>query len=219
MDGDVSGQKKFIAPIEKKKGDFWKKIMVAIPIIILIGGAFAMWNLSDKEDKKPENLIKVGNYDFYEMDEGLFATAITFGGKQIPVFFRLDPRDAGNITLDGAVVNQILESNNKFYITFNPNDEDISKLVVAAGEIARILSLYGIPIVTSYTEDSNPINQDIPLKTCNDVSENIDVILISTGGDTGITTKQGCVVINGETADDTILAADKLGMNLIGIQL
>ena len=216
---DVSGKKEFIKPIEpeKKKLSFWKKLAVILPVAMLVGVVIAMWNPLEKP-AEAENLIQVGSYDFYEMEEGLFATPLTYGGKKIPVYFRLDPREAGNISLEDQSIQQIVNSK-KIYLTFNPNHQDIAKIIVAAGEVARILSLYNIETITAYTEDSNPVNPDIPLKTCEDVSEDIGIVYVDTGNNTEVIVDQGCVIVNGKTADDTILAADKLGMNLIGIKL
>ena len=216
---DVREQKDFIKPIEpeKKKLSFWKKMAVLIPVVFLVTWVFAMWNPLEKP-AEAENLIQVGSYDFYEMEEGLFATPFTYGGKKIPVYFRLDPREAGNISLEDQAVQQIINSK-KIYLTFNPNHPDIAKIIVAAGEVARIISLYGIEVITAYTEDSSPVNLNIPLKTCEDVSEEIGIVYINTGEATEVIVDMGCVVVNGKTADETIMAADKLGMNLIGIRL
>jgi hypothetical protein len=42
---------------------------------------------------------------------------------------------------------------------------------------------------------------------------------VNNSTETGIKTVDGCVYVTGTTADELILAADKLGYNLIGIKI
>lgn len=92
-------------------------------------------------------------------------------------------------------------------------------MAVAGAEISRITGLYGITTVSAYTKDSEPVNPNIPIRTCADVKEGTGVIILEPNATTGINLKDGCVLVSGATADDLILAADKLGMNLLGIKV
>ncbi len=201
---------------EKSKTGFWIKVFTFIIIATMSFSVLAMWQFGDKEEEQ-ENTIQISGYTFYDLGDGTFGTYATLGGQKVPIQFRLDPRNATSIPIEEQAVKQIFTAQ-KIYITFNPNQKELSKIAVAAVEISRIIGLYGIPVVAAYTEDSNPINPDIPIRTCDDVSETTTIIYLGIG-ETKINTFEGCVLVTGENTDDLILAADKLGMHLLGIKI
>ena len=206
-------------PKPKKKISFWKKVLALIPILFISTWALAMWNPSDTTQSQSSNLIKISGYDFYQLTDGTFGTYITATDKKIPIAFRLDPRNASSINLDDGVVQKVLTSA-KIYLTLDPNQSDLGKFAVAAAEISRITGLYSLQTVAAYTKDSNPISPNVPLRTCQDATNQTAVILLETAEkDTGIYLDRNCIRVQGKTPDDIILAADKLGMNLLGIKL
>ncbi|MEK6807444.1 MAG: hypothetical protein AABX75_00280 [Nanoarchaeota archaeon] len=218
----------FIQPLptsgEKKKSKTWVKLLVGAIVLFMVTWVIAIAfqdNGGSGEEKKPKNYIQVGNYEFYVLDDNTFGTFLTAGDNKIPIAFRLDPRQARNITIDSSVVAKILKAS-KVYIAFNPNEPRLNpaKFAVASAEISRIMGIYNIPIVAAYTEDSNPINPSVPIKTCKDVS-NSTVILVLTAQSmsNAITSEGGCITVAGKNSDDLILTADKLGMHLVGIKL
>ena len=206
-----------IKPKEKKKISWWKKVLVIIPIIFLATWALAMWN--PLEEKRPDNVFDISGYTFFELDDGTYGTYILAGEQKIPVAFRLDPRNASEIHIDEGVVNRILTST-KVYITFNPNQEGLSQFALAGAEVSRITGLYKIITVGAYTEDANPIDPNIPLRTCDDVSNTTAVIVMELSDKEGIyLDDQNCVHLTAEEPDRLVLVADKLGMELLGINL
>jgi len=210
-----------IAPIKpkKKRIPWWKKAMVIIPIIFLSTWALAMWNPLEGSEERPENVFDISGYTFFELDDGTYGTYVMANDNKIPVAFRLDPRNASEIYLEQEVIQPILNSA-KVYITFNPNQENLAKIAVASAEIARITGLYGINTVGAYTEDSDPVNPNVPLKTCNDANNQTSIIIMEITDSTGVSLgENNCIHVKGETADDLILAADKLGFNLLGIKV
>lgn len=206
-----------IKPKKKKKINWWKKLMVIIPILFLSTWALSMWN--PLEHKQPEGVFEVSGYTFYELPDNTYGTYVVANGQKIPVAFRLDPRNASEFYIQDGVVNEILKTG-KTYITFNPNQEDLGKFAVASAEIARITGLYGINTVGAYTEDSEPVNPNIPLRTCDDVSNTTSVILMQISNETGIyLDNNNCVHVNAENPDELILVADKLGFHLLGLNV
>ncbi len=201
---------------EKRKASFWVKVFSFIIIATMTFSVLAIFE-SGEEDEPQENVIQLGGYTFYDIGDGTFGTYVTLGQQKIPILFRLDPRNATAIPIAEQAVKQIFTAQ-KVYITFNPNQKNLSKIAVAAVEISRILALYGIPVTAAYTEDANPVNPDVPIKTCNDVSDTVTVLYLGIGK-TEIDTYGGCVLVTGETTDELILAADKLGMHLLGINI
>ncbi|MEK6923109.1 MAG: hypothetical protein AABW84_00210 [Nanoarchaeota archaeon] len=197
-----------------------KQIIVWFTVLILVGstiGFFGISYLTGAATGLPNNAFRVGDYVFYSLEDSTFGTLIKHGGKDIPILFRLDPRYAEGIPLEQPAIQRILGSQ-KIYLVLDPNAEEIAKYVVAATEIARITALYGIETITAYTRDSNPVQQNIPIKDCDAVDATTGVIRFQLGT-TGITVENGCVLIAGDTPDELILAADKLGYNLVGIAI
>lgn len=203
----------------EKRRNLFKKIICIVTFILMVGWAF-IYFIPSSDEQQNENLISVGGYNFYIQPDGVFYTYINIGNSKIPVGFRLDPRNASSISIDSTAVQQVLTAK-KLYIAFNPNTEETAKMAVAVAEISRILGLYNIETVGAYLHDSNPPNPNVPIRTCDDVSSTVTVLELGVDAvaDTGIQNDKGCIKITGKTADDLISAADKLGMNLIGIKL
>jgi hypothetical protein len=204
----------------KKKIPFWSKIFAIIVAFSMVGWVLATY--LDKEDHNNMGnvtLLNVTGYSIYALPDGTFGTFIKGqNGKEIPIAFRLDPRNASAIPLDDSAVNQILTSK-KIYVVVDPDEKELAKLSVAAFEISRIPPLYGVEVVGAYSKDSNPPNPNVPIRTCNDVTETNGVIYLQVGNVTEIKVVNGCVHIVGANADELILAADKLGYNLVGIKI
>ncbi len=203
----------------KKKMSIWAKVFAVVVIISMTGWVFAAYieNPDNEDKKKNPNLIEISGYSFYDLQDGTYGTFINAGGKdEIPIAFRMDPRNASNISIDNTSVTQLLSAK-KVYVVVSPNNTELAKIAVAAAEISRILPLYNITTVGAYTEDSNPPNPNIPIRTCNDTSATTGIVYLSIGNKTGIETIDGCVHVTGINADELILAADKLGYNLVGI--
>jgi hypothetical protein len=205
-----------------------KLLMVLFAIFLVSGfaGAYILGNPNPDNNNNNQNNnkygtpIEISGYAFYQLADGTFVTEYETGGGKIPIQFRLDPRAASNMTLDDTSVSAILNSN-KIYMTSSPNQPDLGKFAVASAEISRILSLYGLETIAAFTEDSDPPSPSVPLRTCDDasLSTKTAVIYLALGNTTGIANYGNCITVTGKTADDLILAADKLGYNLIGIKL
>ena len=205
-----------------KKKKLWIKLFV-IGVIVIFGGSaigFGYGNFISPTQKEDKNAIQVSGYTFFALDRtpATYATLVTLGGKQIPIEFRLDPRQAKDIPIADSAI-ESLATATKTYIVFDPNQPDLGYFGVASAEISRILSLYNIETVGAFSRDSNPINPSVPLKTCNDASKTTTVITLSLANYTAINYDNNCVRISGKTTNDLILAADKLGMHLLGIRL
>lgn len=206
---------------KKPKISFYKKALGAFTVIMLFSWMLAAWDPTEVEDSYtgiPEEQIKVNSYDFWILEDETFGAFIYKDNLRIPIAFRLDPREAEDISIDEQAVTEILSAK-KIYMTFNPNEGELSKIAVASAELSRILAVFNIPVMGAYTEDTNPINPAVPLKTCDDATDEVKIILLEIDKDTSITTKDNCIHISGETEDDLILSADKLGYNLVGFKI
>ncbi len=198
-----------------------KHLMVVFTIIVMSGSVLGIWVFSDDSQQElAPGGFDVSGYSFYEVPDGTFGAFLpTSTGELWPIKFRLDPREAGDITIGEGVTDKVYSAS-KTYISYNPNQEELSKVVVAAIEISRIIPLItGLTITEAFTEDSNPINPNVPIKTCADADENTAVIVIEVSNVNEVVLEGDCVVVRGENPDDIILSADKYGMHLVGLRV
>lgn len=209
-------------------------LMVALTTFLMVGSVVAytyLFRSSDTTSTAPpgteqwEKPFQISGYTFYDIGDDTFGTLLSTSTGQVwPIRFRLDPRDADFIDVDENVTEQLYKSN-KIYLAYNPNEEDISKVVVAAIEVSRVIPLVtGLSVIEAFTEDTDPINPDFPIRTCADAGESDKrvtsvIVLEIADGKNEIVRDGNCVTIRGDSADNLILAADKFGMHFVGLTI
>lgn len=218
----------------KKKNNL-SQTGVIIVAVLLIGSTLAIGLHSLSEDQpdiiEGREKIDVNGYTFYfDPEENTYSIFAKIENNQIlynidlkkattRFAFREDPRILSNIPLNEDVVNIILSSN-KLYLSYNPNDVNISKIAIAGIQIARITgNVFRIPTTEAYTEDAQPVDPNIPLRTCEDATDSSAVIILQITDTTEIISEGRCIIVKGENADELIQSADKLGMNLVGVKI
>ncbi|MGM5481465.1 MAG: hypothetical protein ACQESE_03565 [Nanobdellota archaeon] len=135
------------------------------------------------------------------------------------------PYDLENISYNAEVTTYMMTVPHAGFII--AVDDDGSKPVIAAVNIARILGqrYYGFPVKSAIygTAPANTTNvtADISYKTCDDASELVPVIHVSTNQSEPMVDFQGntthCVLVGGSSGDDVIKSADKLVFHLLRI--
>jgi hypothetical protein len=208
-------------PLRKKKKFNITKLM-SIFIAVIMGGSILgviVYSIGNEETEKelPENAFEYKGYTFAEDRDGLFWAKGIINGREVPVVFKADPRELEDIYINQDAVDKILDAR-KIYISFDPNQQEIYKVGIAKLQIERIINAYGIPVVGAYSEDADPIDPNVPIIECSESLDLAPVIFLGLGEKTEITSGD-CIYIRGETYDDLILAADKLGMYLVGISI
>ncbi len=220
----------FLGPRKKEKS-FGKKLMILFPVIIMVLSvlafslSFTSNNNQDTQEEYPEIIIQSEDksYTFYEIDNGTtYLTGATIAGQEIPVQFNLDPREADSILLDDTAVLRALGAS-KIYMSFSPNSSDLGRIGVAVFQVSRILGMvYNIETVGAYTHDANPIDPNIPIKTCEDATNTIPVMVFEvdeTSKEDKVILENNCIRIIGKDYDGMAYAADKLGMYLLDIRI
>lgn len=208
-------------PIRKKHKFNTTKLM-SIFIAVIMGGSILgiiVYNMEEEnnEEKLPENAFEYEGYLFAEDTDGFFWARGVIKGRETPVVFRADPRELEDISINPNAVDKILNAR-KVYISFSPNQQEIYKIGIAKVQIERLLNAYQIPVVGAYSEDSDPIDPNVPVKNCSDSTDWTPVIMLEISDTTQITSGD-CIYVRGNNHDNLILAADKLGMHLVGISI
>ena len=200
-------------------------IITFFTVFILTSSLFGLYSFKDTEDEfiLPDNVFeynsKLNNGTYYvEEEDNVFIIYLPLSnGQYYKMGYRLDPRLINNYEYPSDVLN-LIQSNNKIYLSTNPNIID-GKINVAILELANSISLAGLDsntkMIESFTEDSNPINPEVPLKSCDSKDFVIEFNIVDRNE--GVFIGDNCIQINAINSDRLINYADAVGYGLVGI--
>jgi len=200
-------------------------IITFFTVFILTSSLFGLYSFKDTEDEfiLPDNVFeynsKLNNGTYYvEEEDNVFIVYLPLSnGQYYKMGYRLDPRLINNYEYPSDVLN-LIQSNNKIYLSTNPNIID-GKINVAILELANSISLAGLDsntkMIESFTEDSNPINPEVPLKSCDSKDFVIEFNIVDRNE--GVFIGDNCIQINAINSDRLINYADAVGYGLVGI--
>lgn len=150
--------------------------------------------------------------------------------KQYNIPLRNNPQDLESIRVSGldtvSWLSPIKESDNydvkadRIYVTFNPNKLAGGDVLIAGGEIVRILGtgqggIFHKQVSAAFTEQLN--GSSVEIKDCQDASSRIGVIRLELGEDNRVYSEGDCVIIEGQTYSDLIKSSDRLLLALLGV--
>jgi len=183
-----------------------KQVIVLVVILILIFAGFLIaFKISKDIKAKGDHFeykdftvyeARLGNVDFYVIP------LVIEGGANVDAFFRSDPREVENITLE--LSKGAFGGISKVWMTTSPDYH--SDAVIAQGEVGRVTAAVAISTSYAMTEEIG----DFPKITCEDATANTRVIDIRRGNKTQVYSDGDCIIVEGETNNDMIRAADKL---------
>ena len=185
------------------------KIIIAIVLILLISLVVKL--NSSKED---QNVFKYNNFNIYQTAPAVYNIEIFLENDQNPhyISIRYDPRDLENIEVEENLKERILRD--ELFITLDKNLT--SESVVALSELSKIIGnkfLFNIPINSALTYEKD----NIPVKTCSDVTTTTSVIMLKLADQTRVYRKSDCIVVEGKTEEEIVKASTKLILDLLGI--
>jgi hypothetical protein len=131
---------------------------------------------------------------------------------------RFPPDKVEDIFLDYTAVLDILNAESILMTT----DPDLSsKAVIAMIEVGRIIGqrydILNKPVTNGLTSFPSGMQSETPIIECSDASESVPVLYYKIGETTEVYKEGMCIIIQGKTDDEIIMAADKLGYSLMGI--
>lgn len=200
--------------IEKKVGTFI--IIFVILMIIFISILIIRQYLQYKE--------AVFNYNGFDVQKirdkssEFYRIKIFINENKVPSYVNTihDPRKLEEIPLE--IDKKSLLGKKEIFITIDPYANLTSQTTMAALEINKFIDnpfLFNIPVNSAFTKQyKNDPNQTI--KTCNDVTSETGIILLTLGNKTKIY-EEKCIIIQGKTESDIIRAADRLALTLIEV--
>ncbi len=150
--------------------------------------------------------------------------------KQYNIPLRNNPQDLESIRVSGldavSWLSLIKESDNydvkadRVYITFNPTKLIGADVIIAGGEIVRVLGsgqggIYKKQVSAAFTQQLNGSSTQI--KDCQDASSDTGIIRLELGEDNRVYAEGDCVIIEGQTYSDLIRSSDRFLLALLGV--
>lgn len=129
--------------------------------------------------------------------------------------FYNNPRQTEDVLYVPGTKNAVF-GKDRIYITFDP--DMTANHAIAGAQVGRILGqhydLFGFVVESTLTQ--NPPSGKPPI-TCNDVSNQIGVIYMRLGSPTAVFEDAGCIIIQGQTQQELIKAAETFTFVLLEI--
>ena len=178
-----------------------------------------------EEDLDEEDRYTYNGYSFVYYD-GLWYTQIYNSLSQdlydVPLHY--GPKNLTDIIITGDVApffnavqtSTISNTSFRYYLTFNPTDENLGYVALASGELSQnLVTTFNIAPVSACTlEDAQCAS--VPLVTCDSTTE--PVIYIKSGTPTLIYANGNCITIQGEEAE-LVRAVDRFLYKLYNIMI
>lgn len=145
--------------------------------------------------------IKYNGYKFSEVNNGWLAH---IGDDKIILLTNPNELNDYNIEVD---IND-LNSAQKIYLSINPKDN------LFLGSLQNNIFPFLSPKLVTACYEDNEDCANLPLKDCEDVNDNIKIILIKKSENSKFYYKNNCLVIQG-TKEEVIKMIDKLTLELL----
>lgn len=164
------------------------------------------------EKGETENSYIYNGFVFFYQDN-LWNTRWQRDDVEYSIHFHFGPREAQGVPVYGGLKPNLNTS--KFYITFDPEDKNLSMVSLAANELALSLTkVFNVKIEPACTVNKTDACVSRPIITCNNTKE--AVLYLKTESPAMVDIEDNCITIQGE-GYDIVKAADKMLFNLYGI--
>lgn len=202
----------------KPKSKWGAKLMVLFIIFVFVASLFAIYEMgANDEETNSGTVISTGKYNF-TIENNYYATLAMVDGKDYKVGFVSNPSELSNFSIESGVADKLLASK-KVYVIYDPNKLNRDDVQIPYLELDNVLTnVLGKTTVLAYSKDANPVDPEVPLKTCADASDENGVVEI-TFGDPGVTLKDNCMVLSGKDSIELRKLGSKLAMWVVGVEV
>ena len=189
-------EKKAHAKHKKKKKDtilYWSIALVIAVIILFIAA-------SKYYQKQPDYPVVIyNNWEFTRISD-MWWFEWQHNSQVYTIPLRFNPYEAEEVKINGKLNSTAFNSRGYVYITFdlsNESSQDLSMLALASAELTQnIATAIKKTPVAACTNAYNDACDERPVKTCENTDE--PVIFLREGGETLITLKGNCIIIEGK---------------------
>ena len=196
---------------EERKERMFKIIVGSVTAFLMASGILGYVNTSSSGNNMNYHGVK------FSRDANNYYWIAKINGKLMKFYYH--PKELEFMNVSPIIKPRLLSA--KFVlITFNPNqDRDVlSFLDLARFDITNALESRGITVRNGITEPSNQYN--LSIITCNQSSEYVPVIYITTGNKTDIhlnTSYKNCIVGEAESTRQLLAIRDRFLYMIYGI--
>lgn len=187
---------------KKQKSNKTRLFLPIFIALIMITSILGFMHSPDTEQQ-----YKYNGHLFTQTDKGW----VTYVNNR-PLSLAYDPQSLESISIDDISLSE-LNSAQKTYLSTNP--EDNLNQVALYNFQQNIIPLLSTRLVTSCTVDI-PKCSEKPIKTCEDASDDVKVVILESSNQTAVKYKDNCLIIQGKNQNLT-QATDKLTLKLWGI--
>jgi hypothetical protein len=189
--------------------------MLILIIIIILGvilAAIKIFSPKSVDDLIQEIADKGETKDGYVYNGFVFVhqadlwhTRWQTGSNLLSLHFHYGPRDVEYVPIVGALTNATDIS--KFYLTFDPTEENISLIALASSELAlNLVKGMNVDLTAACTNNLSDACKGRPIITCENTNKS--VIFVRTGDISRVVFDKNCIVIEGP-GNDLLKSVDK----------
>jgi len=199
-----------VAEIKEKSDHKNDWIFILIPLIIillLIGGIFAIRYIY--KPKPNVQSVEFNGFVFVNQS-GVWTTQMQMQDHLYDLMFKYNPYDVKDIEITYMPNNfsKLTALHDKMYIVFDPEDENLGYIALAATDISRALTrVYGITPIAACTKNLTTACANVPIQTCNTTGR--PVIYLDNDPTQKIIYTGNCLIIQGEK-DDLLKAVQRV---------
>jgi len=157
-----------------------------------------------------------GQFSFIYQDK-LWYTLLTTadGSRRFSIPFHYGPREVEDILPQGFLNDTRLNEYDSFYITFDPNDEDLAFIGVSIGETDRaFVEAYGKGVISSCIHNDSAACINHPIINCS--STEAPVFYFASEPDTRVLFLNNCIIVTG-SKEELFRATDRMLFSIMGI--
>lgn len=186
----------------------WIYIMIPALIIILLIAAVVAIRFIPHFKPGPQTIEFHGF--LFENKSGIWMTQMQVKDNLYDLMFKYNPYDVEDIYIDYLPNNfsKLTEIHNFIYITFDPEDENMAYIALAATDLTRALTrVYRINPIAACTKNVTEACAKVPIHTCDTTKR--PVILLDDDPVQSITYSKNCLTITGEK-DELLKAVQRV---------
>jgi len=205
-------------------GDFQKispwKFIVAFMIVIVAVVVVSILLRPESSDE----YSSYNGFSFKQVRHGnslLWVTRVEVRGQPYDIPFYYHPKDTEDVVFEPGLADAIVDAPVKprlVYMSFDPDSG--SRTVVAGVEISRLLgtryNLMNMKVQSALTREAETGTEHL-VKTCEDASDGILVLVFSQGVVNAVDHESNCIRISYTTPEDSIRVADWFAYEMLKI--
>lgn len=204
---------------QKEKREHKQKLFIGlfVSFIMLFSSVgYMIGSHGNNSEEQNENIKQYNNYTFTRIQQG-WTTEISIEGNKIQLVSANFPGDLENISTNGKPFLSDFSGKNLYFVANSMAERQAASVFYSYfGDIANRMQ-FACP--ENEANDSFCVEQNLPIKSCNDVSKSTAIISIEEDVNStaaSISSQKGCLTIRGNSTG-LRMAAEKSVFLIFGI--